>query len=77
MTIKIDKGVPLPPSRGGSIPGQRRSVFWEMDIGDSVFLMGETNLGGRVHHQRQAGWKFAERRVVENGIKGIRVWRIA
>lgn len=75
MTLQIDKNVPLPPRAGGS----------ELDaftVGDSTFFPGKSidviSAKGRVHAQRRAdGRKYTARTVTENGVSGVRLWRVA
>ena len=72
MTLKIDKGIPCPSARG------TYSLLGEMEVGDSVFFAGDTALRvrGRVNHYTEKfGYVFRARTVVEDGVKGIRVWR--
>lgn len=67
--IKIEKGIPMPARRGTT------GVAWgAMEIGDSAFIP-RTNVyyAGRGRN----GFKFRSRTVTENGVKGVRVWRIA
>ena len=81
--IKIDKGVPIPfhPGHG------RRSPFpWEdMKPEDSFFAPGYcvaptpgmlqlTTLAGRKYIP---GSQWTMRSVVENGVAGVRVWRVS
>lgn len=74
MTIKIDKNVPLPPHiREGRAP----EYPWRtMEIGDSFFV-AEPKTPNAATASRQTGRTFTRRAVVEDGVKGFRVWRIA
>ena len=65
--ITIDKDVPLPLGRATKYP------FHEMKIGDSFFVPNVKAVG--VHHYKPK--LFMRRTVIENGIKGVRVWRYA
>ena len=72
--MKIDKGVPIPlkGARGSKYP------FAEMVVGESFFVPEKTPsqitpIG--IHHAKRLGFKFTPRTVIENGIKGVRVWR--
>ncbi len=76
---QIDKGVPMPKPRGGG-----RAPKWpvrDMQIGDSFFVPNKTaaNMSGVVNYARSMnkGWKFGMRIMIENGVKGVRVWRTA
>ncbi len=70
MTVKIDKGIPMPPcNRAGKYPWK------EMEVGDSFLMDGDpvyaantANKAGRKH-----GRKFSSRKTRE----GMRVWRVA
>lgn len=84
MTVKIDKDKPLPPParKGGSKPkpdsltGQIR----DMQIGDSFFLPHRTSgsIGGYRQFWKEAtGFDFQARTVTEDGVEGVRIWRIA
>lgn len=72
MEIKIDKKV--------AVPSGRHTYPWrEMQPGDSFFvpMVGKTRGRGLyVCARRAAGIEITTRTVVENGVKGIRVWRI-
>ena len=76
MEIKIDKNVELSPSMTGRSK-KSKYPFAELEIGDSFFVEGKTagQFGGWRNYHRPK--KFSERTVIENGVKGLRVWRIA
>lgn len=74
--LQIEKGIPLPTlGRAG------RSRWAEFEVGDSAFFLDRARSSlatascdwGR-HH---GGRKFATRVVTENGVKGVRVWRVS
>lgn len=75
--FKIDKTRPIPD---GSV--SNRYPFPEMEIGDSFFVPHnqiQTNNQVRASASLQGknlGFKFRTRTVTEDGIVGIRVWRI-
>jgi hypothetical protein len=70
--FKIEKNIPLPNVRDKSIA----SLLRQMEIGDSFFYPnGKHSFSGRFSSLRPK--KFVVRTVLENGIKGIRVWRVA
>ncbi len=76
---KIEKGVPLPPAGGGRNGGQ--SMFANMTVGDSMFLVGRKadrvlNTASTYGHRHSPRWRFSVRTVVENGLAGVRVWRV-
>jgi hypothetical protein len=65
--IKIDKGVPLPPPRG-------KYPYARMEVGESCFIPGITQYGVGLQHLKPK--KFARHVVTENGVRGVRVWRV-
>ena len=76
-SLSIENGVPIPASRRG-----RQGIPWKnMAVGDSVFAAGrEQNtvaatgrLIGKKHSPRR---KFVTRKVTEDGVAGVRVWRV-
>lgn len=82
--IQIDKGIPIPLlSRGGGRPW--RWPFREMEIGDSFstqFKDGETSTKAlrRVDYLyagKRLGRKYTGRTLEENGVRVVRVWRVA
>ena len=78
MTIKIDKGVPLPPvpAKGGA--GRKPKYPWrEMQVGDSFFAASDKKLFSTTKAGQSLNMKFATRKTEENGVRGFRVWRIA
>jgi hypothetical protein len=48
-----------------------------MEVGDSFFSPGSSVIGIHGCARRHRPMKFTCRSVVENGVAGIRVWRIA
>ena len=75
--MKIDKHIPPPQLAGRKYP------FRDMQPGDSVFFVGENRADK--HHPAYAsarnyvkrhGWRIAVRTVVEDGRRGIRIWRV-
>ena len=76
--MKIDNHIPPPPLRQQNYP------FRDMQPGDSVFFPGE-NRADKHHpaymnarnYVRRNGWQITVRSVIENGVKGIRIWRVA
>ena len=76
--IAIDKGVPM-PRYAGERGAPAKYPFREMEVGDSCFVPGESNQTFRSHaaYAQRSGKKFSARTVVEGGVKGLRVWRIA
>lgn len=76
--IQIDKGVPIPPHVRGQ--GAPKYPWREMEIGDSFFVSDRhrRSISAAASSARQhRGHQFATRSVTENGVDGIRVWRVA
>ena len=77
--IAIDKGVPLPALKGGK--GPVPLYPWrEMDVGDSFFVPEAKTpriTGNAAGVAKRTGFKFSVRAVTENGVKGVRVWRVS
>jgi hypothetical protein len=69
--IEITKGLPTPRGRKSKYP------FRDMEVGDSFFAPGSSVIGIHGCARRHRPMKFTCRSVVENGVAGIRVWRIA
>ena len=76
MVIKLDKNVPLPLNTGHK--GGGKYPWREMQPGDSFFVPGGKGSQKGIYHtgKTAAGIKVTTRTVVENGVKGFRVWRI-
>ena len=69
--IAITKGLPTPRGRRAKYP------FRDMEIGDSFFAPGSSVIGIHGCARRHRPMRFTCRSVVEEGVPGIRVWRIA
>lgn len=69
--IVITKGLPTPRGRRAKYP------FRDMEIGDSFFAPGSSVIGIHGCARRHRPMRFTCRSVVEDGVPGIRVWRIA
>jgi hypothetical protein len=74
MKIKIEKGIPAPPPRGGH--GELATNLRKMEVGDSILLPLTINQGSLAARMceigRSLGRKFTRRKTS----KGHRVWRI-
>ena len=77
----IDKGVPLPSRRFDE--GHPLAVLKKMEVEDSVFFRGVTS-GSRAYEvlqnrmsrlKKNKGWVLVSRSRIEDGDKGVRVWR--
>lgn len=90
--IKIEKGVPKPPLGGGHMRGRRAFYpFQEMEVDDSFFLPcfpGKTaqktsNIvtsaatSWRKRKGNNPRFKIRIEQRVENGVAGVRLWRLA
>jgi hypothetical protein len=81
--IKIEKGIPLPPGRGG--PSRVKYPFKDMEVGDSfVALLADSSAADLLRLQGSLGncakaaigpSKIATRKLPDGS--GFRVWRIA
>ncbi|MEI7599672.1 MAG: hypothetical protein WCJ41_10150 [Aestuariivirga sp.] len=69
--IAITKGVPAPRGRRAKYP------FPAMEIGDSFFAPGSSVIGIHGCARRHRPMRFTCRSIVEDGVAGIRVWRIS
>jgi len=74
--IKLDDNVPVP-----SIKGRGRTTiypFAEMLPNQSFFVVKEKGPTVRacIHKHRSPDKSFTSRAVIEDGVEGIRVWRI-
>ena len=72
--IKIDKNVPLPNPDGF----QGKYPWRKMEVGDSFFVVGKktNSLTGCAYKLKELGMRFAFRTVTEDGVKGVRAWRV-
>ena len=77
--MKVDTNIPIPRTRASIYP------FHTMEIGDSVFypLNGATAIdkhpaymAAATIQKRQADYRFTGRTVIENDVRGIRIWRV-
>jgi hypothetical protein len=80
--FKIDSNVPMPRSgKPPSLMGIKKYPYDKMSVGDSVLVPGKREgkhafksffSGGRKY-----GMKFSMRTVFENGVEGVRIWRVS
>ena len=72
--INLDKNVPLPSKRAQA----QVYPFDKMEIGDSFFVDLETGrtVRNRASLMTRSDFRLTCRTVTENGIRGVRVWRI-
>lgn len=74
--IQVDRDIPLPPPKQQFT---RKYPFNIMAVGDSFFVPGMTRrpMASSIRHASCECRKFTTRRVIENGVSGLRIWRIA
>lgn len=69
---KIDKNIP-PPARNR----REKYPFKDMGVGDSFFCQRARSASILNCARKYRPWTFTTRTVVENGVRGIRTWRIS
>lgn len=79
MRYKVEKGVPFP----GPLQTWRKYPFGDMEPGDSFFV---PDVSRRQALQSSVSWykrrhpreklEFATRTAEENGVEGVRCWRV-
>jgi hypothetical protein len=72
MTLKIDKRVPIPK---GHNAGGQTAALKALKVGDSFFAPGATSNSFTMRSYMRPK-KFTIRTLEENGVKGVRVWRV-
>lgn len=72
--IEVRDGVPIPP-----VVRRSKYPFQTMEVGQSFFVFIGSNNANFVANanKRYAPKKFTQRMTVENGRRGIAVWRIS
>jgi hypothetical protein len=70
----IEDGVPISKKIGNGRPS--KYPFRQMLVGQSCFIPDKTPKSLNSLFPKTDGIKFTMRTVTENGIKGVRVWRI-
>lgn len=77
MIPQIQSNIPLPPAS----TTRRRWAFSDMAIGDSFFDTAHPktimNAAKAWRLRNDPSVRFASRSVTEDGVRGIRVWRVA
>lgn len=70
--MEIEKNIPTPPG----VQGTKKYPFDKMEVGDSIFIKGQTSVGKAANAARVYAngrqMKFSSRSV--DG--GVRIWRI-
>lgn len=75
ITFTPQSNIPIPRIR----TNQAKYPWDKMWVGASFFVPGASPSGMSAtmkYAAKKRGWKFTRRTVVENGVKGVRVWRI-
>jgi hypothetical protein len=73
MTIKVEKGVKIPPRKCGA-PSEFTKTLAAMKVLDSVFIKGDN--AGKCMHSWVSYNKRSERFTTRRMDGGIRIWRI-
>lgn len=80
MTFKVEKGIEIPKAKT-----RNKYPVGTMEVGDSFFTPLENKSSQRVQtaliqytkSNRFVGMTFTTRVVEENGIRGVRLWRVS
>ena len=83
--FKVEKGVPVPPIVRKGVTHKTKYPWREMEVGDSFFVPCRDGRDVRGMQRSFSGKKRAAhygirtktRQSTENGVLGIRVWRVA
>ena len=76
MTIEIESNVPIPESTSGR---RLKYPFESLEVGDSFFVEGKEPAqvsGSKKHFSAKLGHRYICRTVTEDGVKGVRLWRV-
>lgn len=77
--FKIEVGIPVPDFQAGRSSGSKFDpVFAALPAGGSIFFGGENaerSVGSLLRVAKKRGLRFITRKVVEDGVAGVRVWR--
>lgn len=81
MKYEYDMDVPIPHDRRRAKQGGRPEVLRNMPVGASFFFKRASiqmlsNAWSMLRRNEDLTSKFTARTVTENGVKGVRVWRI-
>ena len=74
--IEIQSNLPVPARQGRPV----KYPLDKMQVGDSFFVATSVRsaLSGSINRcRKKVGYRFTVRIVEENGVKGLRIWRIA
>lgn len=72
---EVRSDIPIPPPRASKFPGLSRQLS-ELAAGHSIWVPGGEHryIGGLI--AGKVGKKFSQRRMRENGVDGIRIFRL-
>ena len=77
--FSIQTGIPIPDFQPGRGQGSKYDALFEgMPAGGSIFISGdraEKKVGSLQRAGKKKGVRFTTRKVQEDGVAGIRVWR--
>jgi len=71
MTYKIDKNIPSPTEHHST-----KYPWMDMEIGDSIFVEGETGIGPAADSARHWGRNNKKRLCSRIEGTGVRIWRV-
>jgi len=69
----IDRGIPAPVGSTRTA----RYPFTILEVGESFFVPGAVRQQFCIGYYSRNGKRFATCRVTEDGVRGLRIWRIA
>lgn len=82
--IEVETDIPIPGFGARTKTSLARNpVFDGMKVGDSFFIIKwNKSFLSSVHYARlvaesRTGFKFTTRALTENGVEGVRVWRVS
>lgn len=77
MEYKVSAGIPISPHRR-PLSGLTVQLL-ALAVGSSLFVPEPTSyyVNGRITTAKRDGRRFATRTVVEDGVRGVRIWRTA
>ena len=78
--MKVDSEFSTPTDRKLMVGRSPKYPFRDMAVGDSVFLAGKAgrvmSAASRTFAYRNRDYDFTSRNVCEDGVDGVRVWRV-
>lgn len=70
--ITIQNNIPIPAPKAGRVA---TLPFEQMNIGDSFFTSDPTATTKAAYFKKKLGISFISRTQIENGVRGVRLWR--